>query len=155
MQGKSSSLLDLSAITKATIHNKDKNIAKSALVISLVVYALLNLAMISEQFMMPALMQISLKYSLSKDLTGMTVALGNSVPELATTVLSFMGGSISMAELGLASNIGTAMFVITVAPAIGIYFNQDTAFSIETEQSKQVARMGPKIKDKIHKDHWN
>lgn len=85
----------------------------------------------------------------------MMVALGNSVPELATTVLSFMGGSISMAELGLASNIGTAMFVITVAPAIAIYFNQDTAFIIDTDSKMQNARMDKKLRDKIHKDHWN
>jgi Ca2+/Na+ antiporter len=38
---------------------------------------------------MPSLRNIAKRYNLSKDITAMIVAVGNLIPELATTVLSF------------------------------------------------------------------
>lgn len=69
---------------------------------------------------MPSLLSISKRYKLSKDVTGIVVALGNSVPELTTTMLSFLRHGVKMTEFGLASNIGSAVFSITVIPAIAI-----------------------------------
>ena len=57
---------------------------------------------------------------MSRDMTGIIVAVGNSVPELTTTVLSFMKHGVKMTEFGVASNVGCAIFTITVVPAIAI-----------------------------------
>ena len=84
------------------------------------IYLLLNLALIAEKFLMPSLMNISRRYKMSKDMTGIIVAIGNLVPELTTTMLSFMKHGVKMTEFGLASNIGTGVFVITVVPAVAI-----------------------------------
>lgn len=81
---------------------------------------LLNLALIAEHFLMPSLMNISRRYGMSRDLTGIIVAVGNSVPELTTTILSFLKHGVKMTEFGLASNIGSAVFTITVVPAVAI-----------------------------------
>ncbi len=83
-------------------------------------YILLNLALIADLVMMPALLTISERYSLSKDVTGIMVAIGSSVPELTTTVLSFMRHGVKMTEFGVVSNIGCAMFTLTMVPALGI-----------------------------------
>lgn len=83
-------------------------------------YLLLNLALIAEKFMMPSLMNISRRYNMSWDLTGILVALGSLVPELTTTILSFLKHGVKMSEFGVACNIGTSLFVITVVPAVAI-----------------------------------
>ena len=85
-------------------------------------YILLNLAIIAELFMMPALLSISERYSLSKDITGIMVAIGSSVPELTTTALSFMRHGVKMTEFGVVSNLGCAMFTLTMVPALAILF---------------------------------
>jgi Ca2+/Na+ antiporter len=84
------------------------------------IYILLNLAMIAEKHLMPSLMNISKRYGMSKDLTGIIVAIGNSVPELTTTTISFLKHGVKMTEFGVACNVGTAVFVITVVPAVAI-----------------------------------
>ncbi len=88
------------------------------------VYVLINLALIAEHFMMPSLISISERYRLSKDLTGIVVALGGLVPEVTTTVLSFMRHGVKMTEFGIATNIGSAIFTITVVPSIAILATQ-------------------------------
>jgi Ca2+/Na+ antiporter len=88
--------------------------------IILALYVLLNLALIAEKFLMPSLMNLSQRYGMSKDLTGILVAIGNLVPELTTTILSFMKHGVKMTEFGVACNIGTSVFVITVVPAVAI-----------------------------------
>ncbi len=70
--------------------------------------------------MMPCLLNISRRYDLSKDLTGIIVAVGSLIPELTTTVLSFMRHGVKMTEFGIASNIGCAVFTITVVPAVAL-----------------------------------
>lgn len=87
------------------------------------IYLLINLAFIAERHMMPSLINISRRYSLSNDLTGIVVAVGGLVPELTTTVLSFMRHGIKMTEFGIASNVGSAIFTITVVPAIAIFLS--------------------------------
>lgn len=54
------------------------------------IYLLIFLALLAEKFLLPSLLNISKRYSLSKDWTGILVAVGNLIPELAMTVLSFM-----------------------------------------------------------------
>jgi Ca2+/Na+ antiporter len=83
-------------------------------------YVLLNLALIAEKFLMPSLLNISKRYGMSWDLTGILVAIGNLVPELTTTILSFLKHGVKMTEFGVACNIGTSIFVITVVPAVAI-----------------------------------
>lgn len=83
-------------------------------------YVLLNLALVAEHFLMPSLLNISKRYKLSRDVTGIVVAIGNSVPELTTTMLSFMKHGVKMTEFGIASNIGCGVLTITVVPAIAI-----------------------------------
>ena len=51
------------------------------------------------------------------------VAIGNLVPELTTTVLSFLRHGIKMTEFGVACNIGSTVLVITVVPAIAIFLS--------------------------------
>lgn len=48
------------------------------------------------------------------------VAVGNLVPELTTTVLSFLRHGIKMTEFGVASNVGGSVLVVTVIPAVAI-----------------------------------
>jgi Ca2+/Na+ antiporter len=60
---------------------------------------------------------------LSKDITGIVVAVGNLIPELATTILSFMQHGIKMTEFGIACNLGCASFSLTVVPAFAILIN--------------------------------
>ncbi|CDW80524.1 ca2+:cation antiporter family [Stylonychia lemnae] len=84
------------------------------------IYLLLNLALIAEKYLMPCLMNISKRYNMSRDLTGILVAIGNLVPELTTTILSFLKHGVKMTEFGIACNVGTSIFVITVVPAVAI-----------------------------------
>lgn len=83
-------------------------------------YLLLNLGLIAEKFLMPSLMNISRRYNMSWDLTGILVALGNLVPELTTTVLSFLKHGVKMTEFGVACNVGTSVFIVTVVPAVAM-----------------------------------
>jgi Ca2+/Na+ antiporter len=83
----------------------------------------LLLAIIAEKFLMPSLLNISQRYKLSKDMTGIVVAIGNLIPELATTVLSFMSHGVKMTEFGVACNIGCAIFGITIVPAVAVILN--------------------------------
>jgi len=55
--------------------------------------------------------------------TGIVVAMGGLVPELTTTLLSFMRHGVKMTEFGIATNLGCAAFTITVVPAISILAN--------------------------------
>ncbi len=48
------------------------------------------------------------------------VAVGNLVPELTTTILSFLRHGIKMTEFGVASNVGGSVLVVTVIPAVAI-----------------------------------
>ena len=84
------------------------------------IYILLNLALVAEKYLMPSLLNISKRYNLNKDATGLLVAIGNTVPELTTTILSFMKHGVKMSEFGVACNLGTATFAITVVPAVAI-----------------------------------
>ncbi len=53
-------------------------------------------------------------------MTGIVVAMGGLIPELTTTLLSFMRHGVKMTEFGIATNVGCAVFTITVIPAIAI-----------------------------------
>lgn len=53
------------------------------------------------------------------------MAIGNLVPELTTTILSFRKHGVKMTEFGVASNIGTSIFVITVVPAVSILMSMN------------------------------
>jgi sodium/potassium/calcium exchanger 6 len=88
----------------------------------LMVYVMIVLAYIAEEFLMPSLKKIAIRYNLSKDLTGFIVALGNLVPELTTTILSFLSHGIKMTEFAIATNIGASIFAITIVPAVGALF---------------------------------
>lgn len=83
-------------------------------------YILMFLAIVSEKFLMPSLLNISKRYGLSKDLTGIVVAIGNLAPELATTILSFLRHGVKMTEFGVACNLGSACFSVTMVPAVAI-----------------------------------
>lgn len=72
---------------------------------------------------MPSLINISKRYKLSKDVTGIVVAIGNLIPELATTILSFMSHGVKMTEFGVACNIGCAIFSLTIVPAFALIVN--------------------------------
>ena len=91
-----------------------------ALEVVFALYVLLNLALVAEHYLMPSLLNISRRYGLNRDVTGIVVAVGNSVPELTTTLLSFFKHGVKMTEFGVASNVGCALFTITVVPACAI-----------------------------------
>jgi Ca2+/Na+ antiporter len=97
---------------------------KSIFILELIfaIYILLNLAIIADLFMMPSLASISKRYHLSKDITGIMVAIGSSVPELTTTILSFMRHGVKMTEFGVISNLGCSMFSLTMVPALAVLF---------------------------------
>ena len=89
-------------------------------------YILMLLALISDKLLLPALLNISKRYGLSWDITGIVVAIGNLIPELATTVLSFLRHGIKMTEFGVACNLGCACFGVTMVPAIAVLLTQKT-----------------------------
>ena len=72
---------------------------------------------------MPSLNNISKQYKLSASITGIMLAYGISVPELAVTLLSFQRHGIKMTEFGLASVIGSVVFVVTFVPAFAYFVN--------------------------------
>lgn len=86
-------------------------------------YLLVFLALLAEKFLLPSLLNISKRYSLSKDWTGILVAVGNLIPELAMTVLSFMQHGVKMTEFGVACNIGCAAFTLTMVPGMAVLLN--------------------------------
>lgn len=90
--------------------------------------------MICEKFLLPCLFNIAHRYKLSRDLTGIIVAIGNIIPEMATTVLSFMRHGVKMTEFGLACNLGSACFCITMVPAIAILLMH---FNYKSKQIKE------------------
>ena len=53
-------------------------------------------------------------------MTGILVAIGNLVPELTTTILSFLRHGVKMTEFGMACNVGGGVLVVTVVPAIAM-----------------------------------
>ena len=73
--------------------------------------------------MMPSLQSISERYHLSKDITGIMVAIGSSVPELTTTILSFMRHGVKMTEFGLALVIGGLAFAASMIPVVAYLLN--------------------------------
>ena len=62
-----------------------------------------SLCEFSEKFLMPSLNNISKYYGISQSMTGIMLAFGCAVPEVAVTMLSFQRHGIKMAEFGLAS----------------------------------------------------
>lgn len=85
-------------------------------------YIMMVLAKIADEFLMPSLKNIAKRYKLSKDITGFIVAIGNLVPELTTTILSFLRHGVKMTEFGIATNIGASLFTITIVPAVAASF---------------------------------
>ena len=81
---------------------------------------MIALALIADKFLLPSLQNISQRYNLSRDWTGIVVALGNLVPELALTVISFASHGIKMSEVAIACNVGCAACAISVVPAIAV-----------------------------------
>lgn len=66
-------------------------------------------------------------------MTGILVALGNLIPELAMTVLSFLQHGVKMTEFAVACNIGCGSFALTCVPAVAILMNYR-----EEEQAKNM-----------------
>eukprot|EP00347_Sterkiella_histriomuscorum_P017945 403347382 len=117
-------------------------------------YLLLNLGLIAEKFLMPSLMNISRRYNMSRDLTGILVALGNLVPELTTTILSFLKHGVKMTEFGVACNVGTSVFVVTVVPAVAMFITASKS-SQKSDKSKSKnntsAGQTPEVKNSLNK----
>lgn len=90
-------------------------------------YIMMVIALVAEEFMMPSLKKIAVRYRLSKDLTGFIVALGNLIPEFTTTFLSFLRHGVKMTEFAMATNIGASMFAITIVPAVAAGFTPPLA----------------------------
>jgi Ca2+/Na+ antiporter len=63
-------------------------------------------------------------------MTGIVVAIGNLIPELTTTILSFLRHGVKMTEFGVACNLGSACFTITVVPAVAFLLTQGSSNSI-------------------------
>lgn len=72
---------------------------------------------------MPSLVNVSNKYGLSKSITGILVAFGIAVPELAVTMLSFEKHGTKMTEFGLAAVFGGIPFCVAAVPAIAYLLN--------------------------------
>jgi Ca2+/Na+ antiporter len=90
-------------------------------------YLLIFLALLAEKYLLPSLLNISKRYNLSKDWTGILVAVGNLIPELAMTMLSFMQHGVKMTEFGVACNIGCASFTLTMVPGLAVLLNMPNA----------------------------
>lgn len=98
--------------------------------------------MIADRFLLPSLVRISTRYGLSRDVTGFVVALGNLVPETTTTILSFTKHGVKMTEFAMAANLGSAIFTITVVPAVAAAFLQGHAVSSDISKKTFYRDMG-------------
>ena len=62
-------------------------------------------------------------------MTGILLAISNLIPELTTTILSFMRHGVKMTEFGVACNLGSACFTITIVPAVAFLLTQPSSNS--------------------------
>eukprot|EP00171_Calliarthron_tuberculosum_P019009 IDg19009t1 len=91
-----------------------------ALLLPAIVAAFVGLALITDEYFVPALAIISERLDLSEDVAGATfMAAGSSAPELFTSLLStFWGGD----DLGVGTIVGSAVFNVCVIIAISALF---------------------------------
>jgi Ca2+/Na+ antiporter len=97
-------------------------------------YIMVVLALIADELLMPSLKNIATRYKLSKDITGFIVAIGNLIPELTTTILSFLHHGVKMTEFAVATNVGASLFAMTVVPAVAAYFAPTPSFKLMEQQ---------------------
>ncbi len=82
------------------------------------VYIIILLAVITDKFLLPAVLAIAHRYSLSRDTTGLLIGVANLVPETTTIFLSFSRPGIAMTEFAFVTNIGIAVTTLTAVPAL-------------------------------------
>ena len=78
---------------------------------------------IADKFLLPSMFNICNKYTLSKPIGGVLIAVGSSISELSATMLSFQRHGVKMTEFGLALVIGGLAFSASMVPVIGYLLN--------------------------------
>ncbi len=103
---------------------RDANIKKDLAMIillslSAIVLAILLLAIITEDFFIPSLEQISNRWKLPHDVAGASLmAMGSSAPELSIAVLALFKEGGTHADVGIGTIVGSAVFNILVITGI-------------------------------------
>jgi Ca2+/Na+ antiporter len=97
--------------------------------------------------MIPSLLNIGKRYGLSKDVTGILVAVGNSVPEVSTTIISFMKHGVTMTEFGISSNVGIGAFAVSVIPAFAVLATLKETQYYEEKKKHLLASNSKKFED--------
>ncbi len=96
-------------------------------------YLLVFIALVADNYLLPSLLNIAKRYSLSRDMTGILVAVGNLIPEIALTVLSMLMHGVKMTEFAIATNVGAATYSVTVVPALAVIINMRAGGDIPSE----------------------
>jgi Ca2+/Na+ antiporter len=87
------------------------------------VYLLMSQGVMADKFLLPSMLNICKKYSLSKPIGGVLIAVGVSIPELTATMLSFQRHGVKMTEFGLALVIGGLAFATSMIPVVAYLLN--------------------------------
>lgn len=89
----------------------------------LTLYFLLCQGVMSDLFLMPAILNIARRYNFSKSTAGVCLALGVSTPELIVTIISFQSHGVKMAEFAIAMVFGGMVFASTLIPVVAYTLN--------------------------------
>jgi Ca2+/Na+ antiporter len=86
----------------------------------LLIYFIIALTFTVDKFILPALIKMAENRRISRDMTGIVVALGNMVPEFCAVVVGFLTTGIDSTEFAIGINIGHGSFTMTFVPAVAI-----------------------------------
>ena len=90
----------------------------------LLLYLILGLALITEHYLMPCLEHLGRQFRLSDQNKGLILALGLSIPEMTTSILSVTSLDKGMVEYGFGAIVGSGVFDFTLCLGIvAIYSN--------------------------------
>ena len=76
------------------------------------------LSFTADEFLSPSLDQLSKTFKLSESLAGVTLlAFGGGAPDVFTSLTAIQGGEFSGIEMGIATLIGSSLFILAIVSA--------------------------------------
>jgi Ca2+/Na+ antiporter len=87
------------------------------------VYLLLSQGVIVDKFLIKSLKNISHRYSISKGLLGILIAVGLTIPEFFIAIISFQDHGVKKVEFGMAVVLGGIAFSLSFVPAFAYWIN--------------------------------
>jgi Ca2+/Na+ antiporter len=78
---------------------------------------------IVEKFLITSLKNISQRYSISKSVLGILIAIGLTIPEFFIAIISFQDHGVKTVEFGMAVVLGGIAFTLSFVPAFAFLIN--------------------------------